>query len=63
MKVRTATVTEVRPTAKWGTRLSHPTFSVETCPNCAFPEADGGYCPECGWSTCSKGCLCQRKRN
>ena len=20
------------------------------CPNCAFAYADGGYCPECGWS-------------
>jgi hypothetical protein len=20
------------------------------CPNCTFPEADGGYCPACGWS-------------
>lgn len=21
------------------------------CPNCGFPEADGGYCPGCGWTT------------
>lgn len=23
---------------------------TEVCPNCAFAYADGGYCPECGWS-------------
>jgi hypothetical protein len=21
------------------------------CPRCTFPEADGGYCPACGWTT------------
>lgn len=24
---------------------------VEPCPNCSFAYADGGYCPECGWTT------------
>jgi hypothetical protein len=23
---------------------------VEPCPNCGFAYADGGYCPECGWT-------------
>lgn len=23
---------------------------VTSCPECTFPEADGGYCPACGWS-------------
>lgn len=23
---------------------------IETCPNCNYAYADGGYCPECGWS-------------
>lgn len=24
--------------------------AIETCPNCSYAYADGGYCPECGWS-------------
>lgn len=34
------------------TRLQrdHPTYSIEPCPACQWPEADGGYCPACGWS-------------
>ena len=24
---------------------------VEVCPNCSYAYADGGYCPECGWTT------------
>lgn len=41
-----------RPTKKWNTRLVHPTYQIvgDECPNCDFPEAEGGYCPECGWS-------------
>lgn len=35
-------------------RLYHPRYSVEPCPRCEHPEADGGYCnPEdggCGWT-------------
>jgi hypothetical protein len=23
---------------------------VQPCPNCLYAYADGGYCPECGWS-------------
>lgn len=23
---------------------------IETCPNCGYAYADGGYCPDCGWS-------------
>jgi methionyl-tRNA synthetase len=41
----------------WTTRLAHPGYVVEPCPNCEFPEADGGFCEECGWQryepTCS----------
>jgi hypothetical protein len=39
---------------KWTTKLVHPTYSIEPCPNCDFPEADGGYCPDCGWTVWSK---------
>lgn len=35
---------------KYTTPLTHPQYSIEQCPNCEFPEADGGYCPDCGWS-------------
>jgi hypothetical protein len=24
---------------------------IEVCPNCSYAYADGGYCPECGWTT------------
>lgn len=23
---------------------------IETCPNCLYAYADGGYCEECGWT-------------
>lgn len=23
---------------------------TEPCPNCGYAYADGGYCPDCGWS-------------
>jgi hypothetical protein len=46
-----AALDEVRKKRKgWATKLVHPTYSIEPCPNCDFPEADGGYCPECGWT-------------
>ena len=35
---------------KYNTKLAHPQYIIEPCPNCQFPEADGGYCPDCGWS-------------
>ncbi len=35
---------------RYTTPLTHPTWSIEQCPNCGFPEADGSYCPDCGWS-------------
>ena len=38
------------PVKSYGTALAHPTYNVERCPRCDFPEADGGYCPSCGWS-------------
>ena len=34
----------------YGTTLAHPGYSVERCPRCDFPEADGGYCAACGWT-------------
>ena len=36
---------QARP--KWRTKLVHPSYSIEQCPKCRFPEADGGYCNEC----------------
>lgn len=46
---------------KWRTRLSHPTSVVEPCPACGFPEADGGYCPECDWHVHDPTCPHCRK--
>lgn len=60
MKVREASREEVakpkrgRPPKTavrgWNVPLAHPSYSIEQCPNCEFPEADGGYCENCGWS-------------
>ena len=33
---------------RWTTKLSNKGF--DPCPNCQFPEAYGGYCPECNWT-------------
>lgn len=36
----------------WKTLLVHkngPWPKALFCPQCEFPEADGGYCPACGW--------------
>ena len=41
---------------KWSARLAHPTYSIEPCPNCEFPEADGGYCEDCGWTRYEPTC-------
>jgi hypothetical protein len=38
------------PVKNYGTALVHPGYSVERCPRCDFPEADGGYCAACGWT-------------
>lgn len=32
---------------KWDTKLTNK--GLDKCPKCEFPEAYGGYCPECGW--------------
>lgn len=48
----TAPVEEVSTRKKWVTKLMHPSYIVEWCPVCGFPEADGGYCAECGWVHC-----------
>lgn len=34
----------------WHVPLAHPTYAVEPCPRCGFPEADGGACASCGWT-------------
>jgi hypothetical protein len=34
----------------YGSKLSHDSYIIEPCPACGFPEADGGYCPDCGWT-------------
>jgi hypothetical protein len=36
--------------ARWTVPLAHPQYSVERCPGCDFPEADGGACGNCGWT-------------
>lgn len=41
---------------RWGTALTHPSYSIEECPSCGFPESDGGYCPECGWTRFTRDC-------
>lgn len=37
---------------KYGTKLVHPGIDIvyDHCPACDFPEAEGGYCPDCGWT-------------
>ena len=35
---------------QWTVPLCHRSYSIEPCPRCGFPEADGGHCEECGWS-------------
>jgi ribosomal protein L32 len=35
---------------RYSAALTHPTYSVESCPKCGFPEADGGACANCGWT-------------
>jgi hypothetical protein len=37
-------------TRTYGTTLTHSGYSVEQCPQCNFPEADGGACAACGWT-------------
>ena len=45
-----------KPRRRYSTKLSHPTYVIEACPNCEFPEADGGHCEECGWTRYSENC-------
>lgn len=33
---------------KYTAERGHPSYIIEPCPKCDFPEADGGYCPDCG---------------
>jgi hypothetical protein len=51
-RVPTVKPVEKQPakTRKYSTKLAHPQYSIEPCPNCLFPEADGGHCPDCGWT-------------
>lgn len=46
--------TDPKPTRekRWRTKLIHPAYRIlfDACPNCGFPECEGGYCAECGWS-------------
>jgi len=50
-----------KPRRVWGVKLAHPAFSIEACPNCEFPEADGGYCENCGWTKYEPSCPhCQK---
>lgn len=37
---------------RWDVKLAHPGWALlaDQCPNCKFPEAEGGYCPNCGWT-------------
>lgn len=37
----------------YGARLAHPGYVVEPCPACGYPEADGGWCADCGWTITS----------
>lgn len=47
---RPATTADAPARRRYATPLAHPSYSIEPCPACGFPEADGGYCAECGWS-------------
>jgi hypothetical protein len=40
------------PPKKWAVKLDHPSWSLpaDHCPKCDYPEAEGGWCANCGWS-------------
>jgi len=57
---KVAAVSLDKPKKGWSVPLAHPSYSIEPCPNCQYPEADGGYCPECGWTHCFEGVFCSR---
>lgn len=44
---------------KWNVPLQHPQYSIESCPNCEYPEAYQGYCPNCGWLAYDPTCPCK----
>lgn len=56
--MRTYELSDV-PRPRWRTKLAHPTYIIESCTNCGFPEADGGYCEECGTTFHSPDCPCR----
>lgn len=63
MKGELVTSEETKKTrVKWNTTLVHPKYSVESCPECGFPEADAGICPECGWLYPDPTCPCRDHR-
>ena len=47
---------------RWSVPLAHPSFAIEPCPACDYPEADGGHCPECGWTRFEPTCPHRTKR-
>lgn len=57
MKIRSADADEIAGAGaadpakprRYATKPIHPGYIIQDCLNCGFPEADGGYCPECGW--------------
>jgi len=56
---QTATEKDVQPKVrKWSVPLAHPNFQLlaDFCPKCQFPEAEGGYCPNCGWHEFVSSC-------
>lgn len=53
---RTKAAAEEAKVIKWTVKRAHPTYAIEPCPNCEFPEADGGYCENCGWTRFQPTC-------
>lgn len=51
MKTTTKDVEKPQP-RRWKAKLDHPSWAlcVDQCPRCEYPEAEGGWCANCGWS-------------
>jgi len=41
-----------RKPPRWTAKLDHPTWALlaDKCPACEYPEAEGGWCANCGWT-------------
>lgn len=52
---------KTKPVPRPYTERAHPSYVIEPCPACGHPEADGGYCEECGWTRACGCAWCKRR--